>query len=48
MLATWYTMAYDVPKDSSTPDVHEYWMSTVLEDRAESAPPPADEQEDDR
>ncbi|MEH2512233.1 hypothetical protein V1291_003587 [Nitrobacteraceae bacterium AZCC 1564] len=25
------------PKDS----IHEYWLQTVLEDRAESAPPPA-------
>jgi len=29
-------------KDS--PDVESYWLTTVLEDRAESAPPPADEE----
>lgn len=46
MMATWYTMAYDVPKDSSSDQrTHDYWLVTVLEDRAESAPAPAEEDE---
>ena len=46
MMATWYTMTYDVPKDSSSSTAaHDYWLVTVEEDRAESAPAPAEEDE---
>lgn len=48
MMATWHEMTTMDSKDSSSADrAHDYWMVTVLEDRAESAPPPA-EPEDDR
>jgi hypothetical protein len=30
----------------STADLHSYWLQTVLEDRAESAPPPAAAEQD--
>jgi hypothetical protein len=30
---------------SSTDALHDYWMETVLEDRAESAPPPTEPEE---
>jgi hypothetical protein len=35
-----------IPKDSTAAD--RYWLQTVLEDRAESAPPPAAERDADQ
>jgi hypothetical protein len=46
MMAASYTMNTTAGKDS--PAVESYWLTTVMEDRAESAPPPADAEETDR
>ncbi len=35
-------------KDSIAARIHQYWLRTVEEDRAESAPAPVDEQDSDR
>jgi hypothetical protein len=44
MMATSYSVDSMTSKDSSrppAPDVDDYWMATVIEDRAESAAPPS-------
>lgn len=51
MMATSYGVDSMTGKDSSRPPapaVDDYWMATVLEDRAESAPAPELQPEDER
>jgi hypothetical protein len=50
MMALWHSTNTMDSDDSSSAvsTVSEYWLTTVIEDRAESAPPPATDGEADK